>query len=352
MAREVGSILHKAIRMRIAALAPFPFHDAEFGGGERIENLLTRVDGEVRVFVPNYGGEGRLKYKNLDISFHMIPPELRNEEYDLSVINSSKQMFGQLLKDYEPDLVILEHPWQVDALDGQKFIYDAHNNETEMKKLIAGPRMIEEAMRVEALALQANHVTYCSEDDGLAVENKTWIPNGTDIPAEPNKIGKENKTLLFTGSAHPPNIGAAMTLASLASGLPDYHIVIAGECSRYVQSDLPNVSLLGHVNKPTLDYLFRTAHAFVNPMAAGSGTSLKVIKALSYGVPVVSSAVGARGFTDSCIIAKTAQEVIEKLDLLRSPYYWENVSKASLELARGYSWDVLGTRFNEVIHSL
>jgi glycosyltransferase involved in cell wall biosynthesis len=338
--------------MRIAALAPFPFHEAEFGGGERIENLLTRIDGKVRVFVPNYGGEGRMDYKNLDISFHMIPQELRKSEYDLSVIASAKQMFGQLLKDYEPDLVILEHPWQVEALDGQKFIYDAHNNETEMKKLIAGESVVKEAMRVEALALQANHVTYCSEDDGLAALNKTWIPNGTDIPANPNRVGKENKTLLFTGSAHPPNIGAAIMLAGLASGLPDYQIVIAGECSRYVETDLPNVSLLGHVNKPTLDYLFRTSHAFVNPMAAGSGTSLKVIKALSYGLPVISSPTGARGFADGCIIAKTGHEVIEKLNLLRSPLYWETVSKASVELAKGYSWDVLGARFNQVIQSV
>ncbi len=338
--------------MRIAALAPFPFHDAEFGGGERIDNLLTRIDGPVRVFVPNYGGEGRIQYKNLDISFHKIPEELRKKDYDLSVISSAKSMFGQLLKDYEPDLVILEHPWQVEALDGQKFIYDAHNNETEMKKLIAGEDVVKEAARVEAVALQANHVTYCSEDDGLTVVNKTWIPNGTNIPAAPNKAGKESKTLLFTGSAHPPNIGAAMTLASLGSGLPDYQIVIAGECSRYVKTDLPNVTLLGHVNKPTLGYLFRTAHAFINPMAAGSGTSLKVIKALSYGLPVISSAIGARGFTEACIIAKTAQEVVEKLDLLRSPYYWENVSKASLELAKGYSWDALGTRLNQVINSV
>jgi glycosyltransferase involved in cell wall biosynthesis len=347
----MGAVLHQAVRMRIAALAPFPFHDAEFGGGERIDNLLTRIDGKVRVFVPNYGGEARIEHKNLDISFHTIPPELRKSEYDLSVVASAKQMFGQLLKDYEPDLVILEHPWQVEALDGQKFIYDAHNNETQMKKLISGEDVVKETMRVEELALQANHVTYCSEDDGLAVPNKTWIPNGTDLPATPNKVGKENRTLLFTGSAHPPNIGAAIMLAGLAAGLPDYQIVIAGECSRYVQTDLPNVSLLGHVNKPTLDYLFRTSHAFVNPMAAGSGTSLKVIKALSYGLPVVSSPIGARGFTEACIVAKTGQEVIEKLDLLRSAYYWENVSKASLELAKAFSWDVLGARFNQVIQS-
>lgn len=337
--------------MRIVALAPFPFHDAEFGGGERIDNLLSRVDAPLRVYVPNYGGEGSLQYKNMDISFYRIPDELRAKDYDVSVINSSKTMFSNLIKQYEPDLVILEHPWQVEALDGQPFIYDAHNNETAMKQAIAGPDVVAEAARVEALALQANHVTYCSQEDNLDAGQKTWIPNGTDLPAMPNKIGMDSKVLLFTGSAHPPNVGAAITLASLAAGLPDYQIVIAGECSRYVPPGLPNVSLLGHVNKPTLDLLFRTAHAFVNPIAAGSGTSLKIAKALSYGLPVISSVIGARGYKDGCIIARTGQEVIEKLDLLRSSLYWKNVSESNLELARGYSWDAIGERFNEVVQS-
>jgi glycosyltransferase involved in cell wall biosynthesis len=338
--------------MKIAALAPFPFHEAEFGGGERIDNLLTRIDSEVCVFVPNYGSEGSLKYKNLDITFHVIPDEFRKQDYDMAVAASAKQIFGRLLADYDPDLVILEHPWQVEALSGQKFIYDAHNNETEMKKLISTEDVVQEAARLEEIALRANHVTYCSEDDGLAVANKTWIPNGTNIPASPNKIGKESKTLLFTGSAHPPNIGAAITLASLASGLPDYQIVIAGACSAYVQTDLPNVSLLGHVNKPTLDYLFRTAHAFINPIAGGSGTSLKVIKALSYGLPVISSVIGARGYTDACIVAKTGNEVLEEIDLLKSPLYWDNVSRSSQEFAKQYSWDTLGAKFNEIVQSV
>jgi glycosyltransferase involved in cell wall biosynthesis len=337
--------------MRIVALSPFPFHDAEFGGGERIQNLLTRVDSPLRVFVPNYGGEGRMQYHNMDITFHRIPDELRKKEYDLSVINSSAHLFKNLIKQYEPDLVILEHPWQVEALDGQPFIYDAHNNETAMKQAISTPDVVAEAARVERLALQANHVTYCSQEDNLDAGQKTWIPNGTDIPEQPNKLGKDNKVLLFTGSAHPPNVGAAITVAGLAAGLPDYQIVIAGECSRYVDTDLPNVSLLGHVNKPTLDMLFRTSHAFINPMAAGSGTSLKIAKALSYGLPVISSEIGARGYKEACIIAKTGQEVIEKLGVLQSRYYWESVSEASLGLARAYSWDAIGARFNSVVQS-
>lgn len=338
--------------MKIAVLAPFPFVGAEFGGGERIYNLLSRVEADLRVFVPNLTGEGTMEHKNMYLSFHKIPEQPFKVEYDMAVVSSSRKLFGPMLESYKPDLVILEHPWQVEAIDGQKFVYDAHNNETNMKKAISSEATTAEASRVEHLALNADHVTYCSKDDNLDIKGpSTWIPNGTDIPLVPNLVGHKQKMIFFTGSAHPPNIGAAITLANLAAGLPDYHIVIAGDCSRLVQTDLPNVSLLGHVNKETLDYLFRTAHAFVNPIAAGSGTSLKVLRALSYGVPVISSAIGARGYAEACIIAKTAQEVIESLGQLQDPNYYKEVSEASRAFAMGYSWDIIGKQFNDVIQS-
>jgi glycosyltransferase involved in cell wall biosynthesis len=87
-------------------------------------------------------------------------------------------------------------------------------------------------------------------------------------------------------------------------------------------------------------------------MGGGSGTSLKVIKAISYGLPVISSVIGARGYSTGCLIARTAQEVMEWLDRLKTPLQYKSVSESNLELAKGYSWDVIGKRFNEVVHSV
>lgn len=339
--------------MKIAALAPFPFANGEFGGAERIENLLTRVKHPIKVFVANTGAKASGQYKNLDMTLVDITHDYDASEYDFSVARASKELFAPLLADYKPDLVILEHPWQIHAIDGQKFVYDAHNNEAEMKRLIRGEAAASEAGQLEALALDADHVTYCSKDDKLVTSSPaTWIPNGTEWPAVKNSVGKHSRVLLFAGSAHPPNIGAAITLASLAPALSQYEIVITGSCSRFIQSEAPNVHLLDHVTKKTLDYLMMTSHAFVNPIAAGSGTSLKVIKALSYGLPVISSAIGARGYEGGCMVAKTAQEVIEKLEHLNTPANWEMASESSVAFARPYSWDAIGKQFNDVIEGL
>ncbi len=339
--------------MKIAALAPFPFANGEFGGAERIDNLLTSIKHPVRVFIANSGATGIEKYKNLEMVFVKIPQDTGASEYDFAVSRSAKECFGELLSDYDPDLVILEHPWQVQAIDGQKFVYDAHNNEAEIKRLIRGDAQASEAGQLEALALDADHVTFCSESDKLTTNSPTtWIPNGTEWPNAKNSVGKASKVLLFSGSAHPPNIGAAITLAGLAPALQDYEIVITGSCSEMITGQAPNVHLLGHVTKKTLNYLMRTAHAFVNPIAAGSGTSLKVIKSLSYGLPVISSSIGARGYEDGCIVAKTAQEVIDSLERLKSPSEWEMASERSVAFARPYSWEAVGAKFNQVIEGL
>lgn len=342
--------------MKIAALAPFPFANGEFGGAERIDNLLTRIDHPIRVFVANLGGTGTERYKNLELVYVKVPLDNGAPEYDFAVSRSSKKCFGNLLSDYDPDLVILEHPWQVQAIDGQKFVYDAHNHEAEMKRLIRGEAEASEAGQLEALALDADHVTFCSQNDKLNTSSPTtWIPNGTEWPKTKNSVGKNSNVLLFSGSAHPPNIGAAITLAGLAPALLDYEIVITGDCARYIETNRPNqprnVHLLGHVTKNTLTYLMQTSHAFINPIAAGSGTSLKVIKSLSNGLPVISSLIGARGYEDGCIISKTAQEVIESLERLKSPSEWEMASERSVAFAIPYSWDRIGVKFNEVIHS-
>lgn len=337
--------------MKIVALAPFPFVEMNFGGAERIYNLLTRIDDSVQVFVPNLTGNGTQKHKNLDIKILKLPDRVQGIEYDIAVAEGSKETFGHLIED--ADLVILEHPWQVEALSGQKFLYDAHNNEAKLKEVISTPEIVKRATELEQQALKANYVTYCSVDDDILTDSpKTYIPNGTNLPKIINRRGFGSKVLLFVGSAHPPNIGAALTLANLSQVLLDYEIVIAGNCAKYIQTDAPNVHLMGQVTPEVLDYLMRTSFAFVNLMAAGSGTSLKVIKSLSYGLPVISSPIGARGYAEGCITAKTAQQVIENLERLKSPAEWEMVSEASTGLARGYSWDVIGAKFNEVIEGL
>jgi glycosyltransferase involved in cell wall biosynthesis len=347
----LDAIPSEQAEMKIAALAPFPFVGLEFGGAERISNLLTRVDHELDVFVPNYGDAVTGHYKNLKLNFVHISESLRQKDWDKTVADSAKDLLSSRLKDYE--LVILEHPWQVQALSGQRFVYDAHNNETEIKKLTNNPELIDMAQRLETDALLADHVTFCSLEDYIPTASpKTHIPNGTDLPELTGKNGYGSKVLFFMGSSHPPNIAAAITLAYLAPALPNYQIVLAGNCTNDIEAENENITILKHVGPELLDYLMRSSHAFVNLIGAGSGTSLKVVRAMSYGLPVISSRLGARGFEEGAIIADTAQEVIEALAGLQTRSVYTEASEKALMTAQGYSWDKIGADFNKVIQGM
>lgn len=340
--------------MKLAALAPFPFHAGQFGGAERIRNLLCRVENEIDVFIPTLQEMPDEKFYNLNLHYGVVSQEvLSQHEWDIAVSYEAKQLFADKIADLNPDLVILEHPWQYEAVGEHKFLYDAHNNETRMKEKIS-PKSVDRTKKLETLSLEADCVTYCSELDELESNSQmVHIPNGTDIPElRERQDGYHSKMLLFVGSGHPPNVSAALTLAQLAPMLPDYDIVIAGSCGDYIKEAEANVKILGHVNDDNLDLLFRSAHAFVNLVGFGSGTSLKVPRALAYGLPVLSSEFGARGHTDSCIIAPNAESLFEELKDLELPKNYHRVSKQAREASLQFDWNQIGEKFNKTIEEL
>jgi glycosyltransferase involved in cell wall biosynthesis len=337
--------------MKLAALVPFPFINLEFGGAERILNLLTRVDAEIDVFVPNYGKDLQDKYKNLNLNYVLVPESSRLADWDETVAKSANKLFASKIAQH--DLIILEHPWQVSAIQGQTFIYDAHNNETALKQALSKQSLVQFTNETEGIALEADHVTFCSLEDSLVTTSPmTHIPNGTEIPKHKNKHGADSNVLFFMGSNHPPNIGAAITLAQLAAVLPDYQIVIAGKCTDNIEVQTENVTVLSHMGADLMDYLMRTSHAFLNLIAAGSGTSLKVARAMSYGLPIISSKIGARGYDDGVIIANNAKEVLESLAALKNKNNYQLESGKALNAAEQYSWDKIGAKFNQVVQEM
>ena len=340
--------------MNIAALAPFQFHYGQFGGAERILELLSRVQAPVNVFAATSGQSELVRINNLTIHYKQVPDWIRTQpEYDTNLALVARDMFAQELEEQNPDVVILEHPWQVDALSGQKFVYDAHNDETKIKLQLTTEEIARQANALELKALKADHVTYCSDADELETDSpKTYIPNGTHLPNISRVNGSKLKNILFVGSAHPPNVAAALMLSNLAPALADYEIIIAGQCSQYIQTTAENVRLLGHVGPEVLDYLFANTHAFINLITAGSGTSLKVARALSYGLPVISSKLGARGYEQSCIIANNAAEVLEALENLRNGSNYKLQSETARTGAESFSWDAIGKRFSDVVLGL
>ena len=357
--------------MKIVALTPFNIIPPNFGGAERCYNLLTRV-GELTTIALNWqgvsqeGSTGQMKYRLVPAD----PAAVEQSEklmklgvmtYDPMPMLCKNNLIGlrDAVAEEEPDLIILEHPWLYPFVGDVPFVYDAHNAEGYLTST-RWPSSYD-AHLVEDLESQvvknAKAITVCSEVDALILKKRYqvetemhYIPNGTDIPSKPAE-GK-TKNLIFIGSLYGPNVRAAQELVNLAPVLDGYTIQILGPCTQLVKSDAENVELVGSVTEEQKDNYFRNAYAFVNLTKQGSGTSLKNARAMAYGLPVIATKVGARGYPTS-IVADTEVAVLHALRKLNDPKLtqldWRKESEKNRAYAESISWDVIGKAFREIV---
>jgi glycosyltransferase involved in cell wall biosynthesis len=126
------------------------------------------------------------------------------------------------------------------------------------------------------------------------------VNNGAvdDLPFE------ERQDLLFVGSSHPPNADAVRYYAdvlapAVAERLPGVELQVVGEVDKRLgkTSRRPEsgVRILGYV--PSLADHYRRSRVFVAPLRYGAGVKGKILEAMSHGLPVVTTSVGAEGLS-------------------------------------------------------
>jgi glycosyltransferase involved in cell wall biosynthesis len=79
---------------------------------------------------------------------------------------------------------------------------------------------------------------------------------------------------------------------------PKTQLVVVGHWPEQLRepfSQLPAVTFAGNVSGPDIAAIYQRSRVAIAPIRFGAGVKVKVITALSYGVPVVSTAVGLAG---------------------------------------------------------
>ncbi|EYS85162.1 glycosyl transferase [Cupriavidus sp. SK-4] len=221
------------------------------------------------------------------------------------------------------ELAICAHPYGFPGLQAagerRPHLYEAHNVEYDLKAGMYGQhawaaQLVRHFER--QCAEQARGVTACSELDAarlgelyeLAETPLTVIPNGIEIAETPfvplaerrvraRRFGKERPLGLFMGSAHGPNLDAALLVLAAAARSPALDFAIMGSvCSMLDTHALPgNVALLGVVGAAEKTLWLSLADYGLNPVRAGSGTNLKLAEYMASGLLVLSTEFGARG---------------------------------------------------------
>jgi glycosyltransferase involved in cell wall biosynthesis len=191
------------------------------------------------------------------------------------------------------------------------------------------------------------------------------IPNGVDMSSVPFRLpsARVGFDVLFVGlMSHPPNVAAARFLADEVMPLvlreePRARLVLCGmNPNREVLAlAREGVEVTGFVDS-VAPYL-EGAAVYANPLRFGAGTSLKVLEALASGLPLVSTAVGVRGFGlragPDYSEAESGQGFArEILDAFRNRGRFDDAATRGRELAAAYDWSALCARFADLVRGL
>ena len=184
--------------------------------------------------------------------------------------------------------------------------------------------------------------------------NVSLISNYFDIPPQPDPVPKNRSHLLFVGGfRHIPNIDAVEWFVREVFPLirrsnPDLIFQIAGSNTPQAILELSNVEgIIVHGWVPDLSSLFQHSRVFVAPLRYGAGVKGKIGQALSFGLPVVTTSIGAEGLDLitglHCEIADTPQEIATAVNrLLIDDAHWTTLSKHGREhIVRNFSTEVL-----------
>lgn len=214
-----------------------------------------------------------------------------------------------------------------------------------------------------------DHVVWVTEEDRKAVAavNKPTVNNylsSTVIPicANPTQVrpvnwGGAKHRITFLGGLHwPPNAQGILWFANqvfprIRTEVPEAVLTVIGK-SPPAGLAKEGVEVTGYVEDP-FPYLLETA-AFIVPLHAGGGMRVKILDAWSWGLPVVSTTIGAEGIEtehkQNILIADTAEAFAQSIlhtfrDRVFAQQLGDNGRQTVLEK---YDWQKVYPAWDEV----
>jgi GT2 family glycosyltransferase len=143
------------------------------------------------------------------------------------------------------------------------------------------------------------------------------IPTVHEVVERTTPFAETGGVMFIGGYDHQPNVDAVIWLCkeimpAVWRSLPGIQLTLLGSHPPQSVRDLAGkrVCVTGFI--PDVDEYFQTARVFVAPLRYGAGMKGKIGHALSYGLPVVTTPVGAEGFGfvpgRDALIAETAPD--------------------------------------------
>ena len=178
------------------------------------------------------------------------------------------------------------------------------------------------------------------------------VPNIHVVPEDIVPRNERHDLLFVGGFSHTPNVDAVLYFCReifpvLHKRLPQMKVHIVGNAppAEILALASDNLIVTGYVQH-LIPYL-NSALVSIAPLRYGSGMKGKIGEAMAYGLPVVTTTIGAEGMDlrngVDAMIADTPHEFVENiLRLVNDPVLWESVSSnARQRVIRAWSPDAV-----------
>lgn len=161
-----------------------------------------------------------------------------------------------------------------------------------------------------------------------------------DFPEDPAGNLAERRNLLFVaGFSHQPNVDAAAwfvdeVMPLIRQKYPQIQLALVGSNPSVAVQAMqgPGIQVTGFVSDDELAQRYTLARVVVAPLRYGAGVKGKVIEAMRFGVPCVTTATGAQGLagSDSFLVAvdDAASFAAHVISLIDDDAEWRRVSAA------------------------
>lgn len=246
----------------------------------------------------------------------------------------------------------------VSSFSKGKILYFAHDlhflRQSRMAEVMFNKEETEEALKTKeyelgimkrvdlSLFLNKNEIEVVEkEDPGITTAAIPWIQK-LNIKGKMG-FNERDGVVYLGGFLHAPNGDAVKwfhecVFPIIKKKITDVKVFIVGSNipQEIKELDSEYFKVLGFVEN--LDEVFNKTRVFIAPLRFGAGIKGKIAMAQSYGLPVVTTNIGAEGMElvdgESALIADEAEEFAEKvIEVYQNKELWEKVSSNSIDRA-------------------
>ena len=174
----------------------------------------------------------------------------------------------------------------------------------------------------------------------------------------------DRKDLMFVGGFnHQPNVDAMKWFTKeifpqIIKSIPDIKLYIIGsDLTKEIEHlASPNIIVVGYVKE--LTPYFNNCRIFVSPLRYGAGVKGKINQSMSYGLPVVTTQIGAEGMylldRENALIADDENTFASKcIELYENVDLWNELSRNSLiNVQRYFSYSHWKQKIESILKSI